>query len=138
MTENNSQKNEVQDRPVRPKSHRILAWIVIVLLLAMYIATLVVAITGGGVAGPMFMACVGASIFLPGALWFHLRLWQISVDRNRKEYEKFAKSGELSGVAKVKAKDAGDESSSQEEADDSADNSQEATGTSDDYEKNEV
>ena len=129
MTENNSQKNEAQGRPVRPKSHRILAWIVIVLLLAMYIATLVVAITGGGVAGPMFMACVGASIFLPGALWFHLRLWQISVDRNRKEYEKFAKSGELSGVAKAKARDAGDVA---------ADKAPDAEKTGDDDEEDEA
>ncbi|MCR4605553.1 MAG: hypothetical protein K5639_06085 [Eubacterium sp.] len=108
-----SEVTNEENRPVRPKSHRILAWIVIVLLLSMYIVTLIVAIIGNGMAGPMFMACVGASIVLPGILWFHVRLWQMSVDRGRKDYERFAKQGELSEVAKAKA-ETGDEDAKDE------------------------
>ena len=80
MTEN-------KENPVkRPLYLRILAWIVVVILMGMYIFTLVVAITNKGDVTGLFMACVGATIVLPGILWINLRLFKLSMERNRKEY----------------------------------------------------
>ena len=115
-----SEEANADNRPVRPKSHRILAWVVIVLLVVMYIFTLVVAMIGNGMAGPMFMACVGASIVLPGILWFHLRIWQLSVQRTRKDFERFAKKGELSDLAKADTKNAKPDKAGEDDAEDEA------------------
>ena len=68
---------EDEETPVtRPMSHRVFAWIVIVLLVAMYVITLIAAISGSGTTSALFMMSLGSTVVLPGALWLHIRLWK--------------------------------------------------------------
>ena len=80
MEENN--QNENKETPIkRPVSHRILAWVVIVLLVAMYVITLIAAISGSGSTSELFMMSLGSTVVLPGVLWLHIRLWKHSVEK---------------------------------------------------------
>ena len=68
---------ETTETPIqRPLSQRVFAWIVIVLLVAMYVITLIAAISGSGTASALFMMSLGSTVVLPGALWLHIRLWK--------------------------------------------------------------
>ena len=76
-SEDNKSQSETEQTPItRPLSHRIFAWIVIVLLVAMYVITLIAAISGSGTASALFMMSMGSTVVLPGALWIHIRLWK--------------------------------------------------------------
>ncbi len=81
--ENQNKNEENTQNPTikRPLSHRIFAWIVIVLLLAMYVITFVAAISGSGSASQLFMMSLGSTVVLPGVLWLHIRLWKHSVEK---------------------------------------------------------
>lgn len=57
-----------------PKSVRIIAMAGILLLLALYIITLIAALTTSPQAPGLFKACLGASILLPIVLWGYLRI----------------------------------------------------------------
>ena len=91
MTEENSTETaesvdkslvENKETPIRrPLSHRIFAWIVIFLLLAMYVITFIAAISGSGSTSELFMMSLGSTVVLPGVLWLHIRLWKHSVEK---------------------------------------------------------
>ncbi len=78
-------KNDVIRRPM---SHRILAWIVIVLLVAMYVVAFIAAISGAGSASQLFMMSLGSTVVLPGVLWLHIRLWKHSVEKTKNGIDK--------------------------------------------------
>lgn len=65
-------KKETKSR--YPKSVRIFAIIGIILLLALYIVTLIAAVTTSPQTAGLFKACLGASILLPIVLWGYLRI----------------------------------------------------------------
>ena len=69
MTDN---KKETKSR--YPKSIRIIAMVGIILLLALYIITLIAALTTSPQAAGLFKACLGASILLPLVFWSYLRI----------------------------------------------------------------
>ncbi|MBO6108109.1 MAG: hypothetical protein J6P16_01755 [Eubacterium sp.] len=85
MTEENKVTNK-QNTPKRPASQRVFAWIIIILLVGMYTATLIFAISGNGSASSLFMMSLGATVVLPGLLWLHIRFWQFSMGRDRKTF----------------------------------------------------
>ena len=69
MTDN---KKETKSR--YPKSIQVIAMVGIILLLALYIITLIAALTTSPRAAGLFKACLGASILLPIVLWGYLRI----------------------------------------------------------------
>ena len=82
-------KENIQNDVIRrPMSHRILAWIVIVLLVAMYVVTFIAAISGAGSASQLFMMSLGSTVVLPGVLWLHIRLWKHSVEKTKNGIDK--------------------------------------------------
>ena len=78
-----NENKEIAEIPTikRPVSHRVFAWIVIVLLVAMYVITLIAAISGSGSTSQLFMMSLGSTVVLPGVLWLHIRLWKHSVEK---------------------------------------------------------
>ncbi|MEE3467414.1 MAG: hypothetical protein VZQ83_03135 [Eubacterium sp.] len=70
----------------RPKSHRVLAWIAIIILVAMYTVTLISAISGAGTTSALFMMSLGSTVVLPGLLWLYIRFWKFSMGRDRKTF----------------------------------------------------
>lgn len=86
-TTNIKNQNENKETAyARPKSHRILAWICIVLLVGMYTVTLVAAFSGAGTTNALFMMSLGATVVLPGLLWLYIRFWKFSMGRDRKTF----------------------------------------------------
>ena len=88
--ENEKSKEELiqNETPVRPMSHRVFAWIAIVLLLGMYTVTLISAISGGGSTSELFMMSMGSTVVLPGLLWLYIRFWKFSSKRDRETFRK--------------------------------------------------
>ncbi|MBQ7201661.1 MAG: hypothetical protein IJS24_09835 [Eubacterium sp.] len=83
--ENNKTNQDLSEEPKRPTSHRVIAWVVIVLLVSMYTITFISAISGGGSTSALFMMSLGSTIFIPCLLWGYLCLWRWSVKRSRKK-----------------------------------------------------
>ena len=82
-------KENAQNQTItRPMSHRVFAWIVIVLLVAMYIVTFIAAISGAGSASDLFMMSLGSTVVLPGLLYLHIRLWKHSVEKTKNSIDK--------------------------------------------------
>ena len=72
----------------RPLWLRVVAWVGICLLIGMYVFTLIVAVTNKGDVTGLLMGCIGATIVVPVILWINLRLWQLSMERDRTEFKK--------------------------------------------------
>ncbi len=82
-------KENTQNQTItRPMSHRVFAWIVIVLLVAMYVVTFIAAISGAGSASDLFMMSLGSTVVLPGLLYLHIRLWKHSVEKTKNSIDK--------------------------------------------------
>ena len=114
-TENKNANKEITY--TRPKSHRVLAWICIVILVAMYVVTLVAAFSGAGSTSALFMMSLGSTVVLPGLLWLYIRFWKFSMGRDRKTFD--AEIKQMSGVREGAAMDtnpAGAEEKDTEEA----------------------
>ena len=80
-------QNEIRDnQPKRPMSHRVFAWIAIVLLVGMYTVTLISAISGSGSTSALFMMSLGSTVVIPGLLWLYIRFWKFSMNRDRKTF----------------------------------------------------
>lgn len=65
------------------KSKRIAAWICIIALIALYIATFLTAILDAPGSGTLFRTCLGATIVLPTLLWMYLWLYSRLKDRDK-------------------------------------------------------
>lgn len=59
------------------------AWICILSLIALYIATFLTAILDAPGSGTLFRTCLGATIVLPTLLWMYLWLYRRLRDRDR-------------------------------------------------------
>ena len=86
MNEENKNENK-EFEYTRPKSHRVLAWIAIIILVGMYTVTLVSAISGAGTTSALFMMSLGATVVLPGLLWLYIRFWKFSMGRDRETFK---------------------------------------------------
>lgn len=78
-------KQRESRRPNRPylKAKQVAAWICIVALAALYIATFLTAILDTPGSGALFRACLGATIVLPTLLWMYLWLYRRAKDREK-------------------------------------------------------
>ena len=94
-----SEENKNENKEItyeRPVSHRVLAWIAIIILVAMYTVTLISAISGAGTTSALFMMSLGSTVVLPGLLWLYIRFWKFSMGRDRKTFG--VDTGEQTGV----------------------------------------
>ena len=82
MNEKSETEKKTEEIP-RPKSHRVFAWIAIILLVSMYTVTLIAALSGSGTASELFMMSLGATILIPCLLWGYICLWKVFVKRDR-------------------------------------------------------
>lgn len=73
------------------KGQRIAAMIGVVLLLAMYLVTLVAAITTSVYTSDLFRMCIGASILLPIMFWLYIRFAKLFMERDRKNIKELRK-----------------------------------------------
>ena len=73
------------DSPGGPyrKPQQIAAWIRIIPLVALYIATFLTAILDAPGSGTLFRTCLGATIVLPTLLWMYLWLYRRLRDRDK-------------------------------------------------------
>ena len=89
MSEKNSmQQCESPDCQKSPaavsKAKRTAAWICILALISLYIATFLTAILDTPGSGQMFRTCLGATVVLPVLLWMYLWLYGRLRDRDKK------------------------------------------------------
>lgn len=67
---------------MKKKTKQIAAWICIVLLVLLYVATFVMAFMDFPGAGALFRACLGATIGLPVLLWIYIWLYGKVTDKH--------------------------------------------------------
>lgn len=68
------------------KGQRIFAMVGVIVLLLMYIATLISAITTSPATPELFKMCIGASILLPIMFWLYIRFARLFMENDRKKY----------------------------------------------------
>ncbi len=111
----NNSKNENKDNlPERPMSHRVFAWIAIVILVGMYTITLISAISGSGTTSALFMMSLGSTVVIPGLLWLYIRFWKFSMNRDR---ETFGVGQEKSSAKQSEETDDGDGDADDDDSD---------------------
>ena len=81
-------KEEKEFRSSYTKGQRIVAMVGVILLLALYLVTLVAAITTSPTAPELFKMCIGASILLPIMFWLYIRFAKLFMDRDREKLRK--------------------------------------------------
>lgn len=67
----------------RRKPKQIAAWVCIIALAALYIATFLTAVLDAPGSGTLFRTCLGATIVLPTLLWMYLWLYGRLKDRDK-------------------------------------------------------
>ena len=92
-SDNNKNNQDLTEMPKRPMSHRVIAWVGIILLVSMYTITFISAISGGGSTSALFMMSLGATILIPCVLWGYMCLWRWSVNKSRKKIMQSQVSG---------------------------------------------
>lgn len=75
-------QNDSPGSPFR-KPKQIAAWVCIIALAALYIATFLTAILDAPGSGALFRTCLGATIVLPTLLWMYLWLYKRLRDRDK-------------------------------------------------------
>ena len=81
-------KEEKEFRSSYTKGQRIVAMVGVILLLALYLVTLVAAITTSPTAPELFKMCIGASILLPIMFWLYIRFAKLFMERDREKLRK--------------------------------------------------
>lgn len=81
-------KEEKEFRSSYTKGQRIVAMVGVILLLALYLVTLVAAITTSPAAPELFKMCIGASILLPIMFWLYIRFAKLFMERDREKLRK--------------------------------------------------
>ena len=76
------QQTDSQNSPYR-RPKQIAAWICIIALAALYIATFLTAILDAPGSGALFRTCLGATIVLPTLLWMYLWLYSRLRERDK-------------------------------------------------------
>jgi hypothetical protein len=77
MNQMNENQEEKKSKSSYTKGQRIAAMIGAVLLIAMYLVTLIAAITTSPAAPELFKMSLGASVLLPIMFWLYLRFWKL-------------------------------------------------------------
>lgn len=80
------QEEKKEFRSSYTKGQRIVAVIGVVLLLALYIVTLVAALTTSPATPELFKMCIGASILLPIMFWLYIRFAKLFMEHDRKKW----------------------------------------------------
>ena len=80
------QEEKKEFRSSYTKGQRIVAMIGVVLLLALYIVTLVAALTTSPATPELFKMCIGASILLPIMFWLYIRFAKLFMEHDRKKW----------------------------------------------------
>ncbi len=90
MQDDNEQNKETESgrgfQSSYTKGQRIAAMIGVILLLALYLVTLISAITTSPATPALFKMCVGSSILLPIMFWLYIRFAKLMIDRDRKNF----------------------------------------------------
>lgn len=81
-------KEDKEFRSSYTKGQRIVAMVGVILLLALYLVTLVAAITTSPAAPELFKMCIGASILLPIMFWLYIRFAKLFMERDREKLRK--------------------------------------------------
>ncbi|WP_342756675.1 hypothetical protein [Kineothrix sedimenti] len=68
--------------PMKKRSKQIAAWVCIVLLVLLYVATFIIALLDFPGSGALFQACLVATIGLPILLWLYIWLYGKFRDRH--------------------------------------------------------
>ena len=113
----------ITDEPKRPTSHRVIAWVCIILLLSMYTITFISAVSGGGSTSALFMMSLGSTILIPCVLWGYMCLWKWSVNRNRKKImaaQAAQEAGDADNEAEPETAEAGEDAGTEADADTAA------------------
>ena len=77
-------KEEKQFQSSYTKGQRIVAMIGVIFLLALYVVTLISALTTSPATPELFKMCIGSSILLPIMFWLYIRFAKLFIDRDRK------------------------------------------------------
>lgn len=77
-------KEEKEFHSSYTKGQRIAAMIGVVLLLALYLVTLISAVTTSPATPALFKMCVFSSILLPILFWLYIRFAKMMIERDRK------------------------------------------------------
>ena len=78
-------KEEKQFQSSYTKGQRIVAMIGVIFLLALYVVTLISALTTSPATPELFKMCIGSSILLPIMFWLYIRFAKLFIDRDRKK-----------------------------------------------------
>lgn len=78
-------KEEKQFQSSYTKGQRIVAMIGVIFLLALYVVTLISALTTSPATPELFKMCIGSSILLPIMFWLYIRFAKLFIDRERKK-----------------------------------------------------
>ena len=78
-------KEEKQVQSSYTKGQRIVAMIGVIFLLALYVVTLISALTTSPATPELFKMCIGSSILLPIMFWLYIRFAKLFIDRDRKK-----------------------------------------------------
>lgn len=80
-------KEEKQFQSSYTKGQRIVAMIGVILLAALYLVTLIAALTTSPAAPELFKMCIGSSILLPIIFWLYIRFAKLFIDRDREKWK---------------------------------------------------
>ena len=80
------QEEKKEFRSSYTKGQRIVAVIGVVLLLALYIVTLVAALTTSPATPELFKMCSGAASLLPIMFWLYIRFAKLFMEHDRKKW----------------------------------------------------
>lgn len=69
------------------KGQRIVAMIGVILLIALYLVTLIAALTTSPATPELFKMCIGSSILLPIMFWLYIRFAKLFIDRDREKWK---------------------------------------------------
>lgn len=78
-------KEEKKPESSYTKGQRMAALIGVIFLLALYLITLVAAITAYEGASELFMMCIGSSILLPIMFWLYIRFAKLFTGQHRQD-----------------------------------------------------
>ena len=81
-------KEDKEFRSSYTKGQRIVAMVGVIVLVALYLVTLVAAITTSPAAPELFKMCIGASILLPIMFWLYIRFAKLFMERDREKLRK--------------------------------------------------
>lgn len=80
-------KEDKQFQSSYTKGQRIVAMIGVILLVALYLVTLIAALTTSKATPELFKMCIGSSILLPIMFWLYIRFAKLFIDRDREKWK---------------------------------------------------